>query len=131
MLRLWKMGVALVGIVAFGAMMAGSAWAEATTVCVPEAPSKPVVSPNAKGECPPKGKKLIKYKPVALSEGGEEGLTAEEKATLKAILPYIKFNETGVGGKPTVQFSGVNVQVVSGAGAGEHPQRRGEPGRRL
>lgn len=38
-----------------------------------------------------------------------------ELATLSKILPNIKYEETGVGGKPTVEFSGVNVQVASGA----------------
>lgn len=136
MLRLWKMSVAFVGIVAFAAVLAGSAWGETATVCVPEAPGKPVVTPNAKGECPPKGKKLLKYKLVEMGEGkegkegapgkdgaegkegkeGGSGLTAEEQATLKAILPYIKFIATGVAGKPTVQFAGANVQIVDGTG---------------
>jgi hypothetical protein len=46
-----------------------------------------------------------------------EGLSQEEIKTLKSILPHIKYVESGVGGKPTIQFSGVNVQVVSGAGS--------------
>jgi len=37
--------------------------------------------------------------------------------TLKAILPYIKYVASGVGGKPTIQFSGANVQIVSGTGS--------------
>jgi hypothetical protein len=45
-----------------------------------------------------------------------EGLSQEEIATLKHILPHIKYIESGVGGKPTIQFSGVNVQVVNGEG---------------
>lgn len=45
-----------------------------------------------------------------------EGLSQEEIATLKHILPHIKYLENGVGDKPTIQFSGVNVQVVNGAG---------------
>ena len=142
MLRLWKMGVALVGTMTLGAMMAGSAWGETATVCVPEAPSKPVVTPNAKGECPPKGKKLIKYKLVEMGEGkegpegkegkagvegkagaeGKEGpegknaFTAEQLTLLKSILPHLSFVEAGVGGKPTIRFSGVNLQLLSGAG---------------
>jgi hypothetical protein len=45
-----------------------------------------------------------------------EGLSQEEIKTLKSILPHIKFVEGGVGGKPTIQFTGVNVQVVNGEG---------------
>ena len=32
----------------------------------------------------------------------------------QGILPYIKFVSSGIDSKPTVQFSGVNVQVVNG-----------------
>ena len=32
------------------------------------------------------------------------------------MLPHVKYEEKGVGGKPTVQFSGVNVQVINGEG---------------
>ncbi|HME02298.1 MAG TPA: hypothetical protein VKG38_04630, partial [Solirubrobacteraceae bacterium] len=34
----------------------------------------------------------------------------------KSILPHMTYVASGVGGKPTVQFSGVNVQVVNGEG---------------
>jgi len=51
-------------------------------------------------------------------EGGASGsgLSKAELETLKSILPYVKFVASGVGGKPTIQFSGANVQVVDGAG---------------
>lgn len=52
---------------------------------------------------------------------GRAGFTAAEAETLKALLPYMKFVARGVGGKPTVQFSGVNVQVVSGTGSTAGP----------
>src|SRR5437588_727637 len=80
--------------------VAGTVSAETTTtVCVPEASSKPVLSTNAKGECPPKGTKPVKYKSVQLlGTGGLE--------TLNKILPHINYIEKGVAGKPTVQFSG-------------------------
>jgi hypothetical protein len=38
-------------------------------------------------------------------------------ADASIILPYISFNSAGIGGKPTIQFSGANVQIVSGSGA--------------
>jgi hypothetical protein len=42
--------------------------------------------------------------------------SATELEVLDKVLAHIKYIESGVGGKPTVQFSGVNVQVVNGAG---------------
>ena len=36
-----------------------------------------------------------------------------------AILPYLKFVASGVDGKPTIQVSGANVQILSGAGKEE------------
>ena len=44
-------------------------------------------------------------------------LSQSEQETLKSILPYVKYVATGVGGKPTIQFSGANVQIVNGEGS--------------
>ncbi len=88
---------------------AATAFAEATaTICVPEASSKSVLSTNTKGECPTKS--TTTYKAVTLPG------TAELE-TLNRILPDISYKEAGVGGKPTVEFTGVNVQIVSGSGS--------------
>jgi hypothetical protein len=88
--------------------MVGAAGAEtATTLCEPEGPSKPVLSPNSKGECPTKN--TLKYKTVQLPGAGQ-------LETLNKILPHVNYLESGVAGKPTIQFSGVNVQVVNGEG---------------
>lgn len=38
-----------------------------------------------------------------------------EQEKLISILPHLKYLASGVGGKPTIQFSGVNLQVISGA----------------
>src|SRR4029077_9278680 len=46
---------------------------------------------------------------------GVTGLTSGEVETLHAILPHTKYVQAGIGGKPTIQFSGVNVQVINGA----------------
>jgi hypothetical protein len=81
-----------------------------TKICVPEAASKPVLSPNAKNECPTKS--TTKYKTEALP--GPAELEA-----LNRILPHVDYVEGGVGGKPTIQFSGVNVQIVNGEGKTE------------
>ena len=35
---------------------------------------------------------------------------------MKALLPYVKVEASGIDGKPTIQFSGVNVQIVNGEG---------------
>jgi hypothetical protein len=89
-----------------------SAWAEApTTICVPEHASSQVLSTNTKGECPSKviSKTTVKYKVEALP-----GTAELEK--LDKLLPHVSYVESGVGGKPTIQFSGVNVQVVNGEG---------------
>jgi hypothetical protein len=67
-----------------------------------------VLSPNAKGECPTKS--TLKYKAVQLPGAGE-------LETLNSLLPHVTYLEAGVAGKPTIQLSGVNVQVVNGAGS--------------
>jgi hypothetical protein len=105
--RLILVSVAL--IVASLTMVAG-AGAEATKICVPEKPSKPVLSASAKNECPTKGG--TKYK-------AEELPGQAELEALDQILPHIKYVETGVAGKPTIQFSGVNLQIVNGLGKTE------------
>jgi trimeric autotransporter adhesin len=52
----------------------------------------------------------MKYKTEPLPSQGE-------LETLDKLLPHIKYVEKGVGGKPTIQFSGVNVQILSGSGS--------------
>ena len=52
---------------------------------------------------------------------GADQPESTELATLRGILPYVKFVAAGVGGKPTIQFTGANVQVVSGAGKTSAP----------
>ena len=87
---------------------AGTARAQAPIeLCVPEAPRKPVLTPNSKGECTPT--KTVQYAAIALPGGAE-------LATLDALLPHLVYLESGVAGKPTVELSGVNVQIVDGEG---------------
>jgi hypothetical protein len=54
----------------------------------------------------------------AEGKAGLSGLSGEEQTTLEAILPDIKYVPAGgVPAKPpTIQFSGVNVQVINGEG---------------
>jgi hypothetical protein len=63
--------------------------------------------------------KYEKIKPSSFSEAEEEELKALLKSEVKALLKYTKVQAAGIGGKPTVQFSGANVQVVSGTGKTE------------
>lgn len=74
--------------------------------CVPSAAGAAVTSGGlAPGSC---GAGATK---VALPAG------AADQQTLISILPHLRFTAAGPGGKPTVVFSGVNVQVVSGSGS--------------
>jgi hypothetical protein len=110
-----RIGLAGVALAVLFLTMVPGAWAEATaTICVPERASSQVLSTNAKGECPAKliSKTTVKYKAEALP-----GTAELEK--LDTILPHVNYVESGVGGKPTIQFSGVNVQVVNGEGKTE------------
>jgi Collagen triple helix repeat (20 copies) len=137
-------GVATAAGMAVGLLAVTASWAVATTVglCVPRQEGSAVLTPKH-GTCR-KGYKLTKLgqegtqgqrgaegKPGAEGKSGAEGkvgpegkagpegtagLTSEEAAQLKAILPFIKFAASGVGGKATIVFSGVNVQVVNGEG---------------
>jgi hypothetical protein len=113
------MAAGLLLVTAAGAFAAGG-----VSLCIPEAEGAATVTPT-KGAC------AAKYKLVELGAEGKEGkegapgkegkegtfagLTAAEKETLLSVLPYVKFVKEGVDKKPTIQFSGANVQVVSGA----------------
>ncbi len=137
-------------VLVFSTITTGARAESTQTMCVPNKPSKPILTPNAKGECPTK--KLVTYTLVELGKGaegkpgpegqpgpegkqgapGKEGpegkqgpegpegknaLATSELALLKSILPFIHYVAKGIADKPTVQFSGVNVQVLSGAGS--------------
>jgi hypothetical protein len=52
----------------------------------------------------------------ATGKEGPPSLTAEEAAELKSLLPYMHLVASGVGGKPTIQFVGANVQIINGEG---------------
>jgi hypothetical protein len=106
-------GLVALMLVAFGA---ASAWAEASTYCVKATKvgkkhtggwtnsTCTAVSATHEG-------KYEKITPSSLSES--------EQQELKALLKYVKVQASGVAGKPTVQVSGANVQIVSGAGKTE------------
>jgi hypothetical protein len=94
-----------------GVAFASSQAAAATIVCVPEKASTSVLSASAKNECPAKtiSKREVKYATEKLPSPAELELLAK-------ILPHVSYIESGVGARPTIQFSAVNVQIVSGAG---------------
>jgi hypothetical protein len=116
------------------ALTAAPSWAAGgSKLCVPKAEGAALVTPKH-GKCR-KGYKLtlmgaegkagVQGKAGADGKQGPEGktgpegkagFTPEQAEQLKALLPYLRFVGKGVAGKPTVQFSGVNVQVVNGEG---------------
>lgn len=87
----------------------GTSAASPIYLCIGTKAGQGVKSGGPGGTCPKPTEKLA-YTPVALPAG------AAEQETLLSILPYLRFVASGVGGKPTIQFSGVNVQVVNGEG---------------
>jgi hypothetical protein len=91
----------------------------------PEGPSGPSGAPATEG---PQGKEGAEGKPGLPGARGEPGapgeeglslLSKSEQETLKSIIPYIKYVASGVGGKPTILFSGANLQIVDGEGLTE------------
>jgi hypothetical protein len=112
--RLAGAGVLLA--VAFLTLVGAAAAQTPTTICVPEASSKPVLSTNTQGECPAQFEKKteVKYKSVQLPGTGD-------LQTLDKLLPHLRYEEQGVGGKPTIQVTGANLQIVSGSGKTNGP----------
>src|SRR5665213_2496818 len=76
--------------------------------CIPNKAGAVVVAGSESGEC--KSSSVTTYTPVALPA------SAEEQHQLLAILPYLKYVASGVGGKPTIQVSGANLQILNGEG---------------
>ena len=101
------LGIAACLVVGCGLLLANEAIASGLKECVPAKEGKPIVTPKG-GVC------KVGY---TLTEVGEPSvLSTSEQETLKSILPYTKLVASGVGGKPTIQFSGVNVQIINGEG---------------
>jgi hypothetical protein len=73
--------------------------------------------PGPEGKTGPEGKRGPGGKTGPEGKAGTTGFTSGELETLKGILPCIKSVKAGIGGKPTVQFSGCNVQIVNGEGS--------------
>jgi hypothetical protein len=129
-----RMGLAGVMVVAvFLTMASASLAAGGIKVCTPKKEGNAIVTPKH-GKCK-KGYKLtglgVEGKSGAAGKAGPEGkqgpegragpagiagLTNGELETLRSILPHMQYVASGVGGKPTVQFSGVDVQLLNGEG---------------
>ena len=98
-------GAAACLAISLSVVTASGAFAATLNVCVPEKEGAALKTPKA-------GKCAAKYNESRLLPQAE----AEE---LEKIKQDIKYVASGVGGKTTIQFSGVNVQVVNGAGKTE------------
>src|ERR1700677_1291031 len=95
--------LAAVGVVFLG--VAGSALAASSVfLCVPTTTGGAVTSGGSTGTC---------------SSGTSVALPSEkaEQEKLISILPDLKYVASGVDKKPTIQFSGINLQVINGTGS--------------
>jgi hypothetical protein len=93
------------GVAVFWLAWLGGTALASVAICVPSTAGQAVSSDgNGSAACSGAATK------VALPAS-----SADQQALI-SILPHIRFSTSGVGAKPTIQFSGVNVQVVSGSG---------------
>src|SRR5829696_8232469 len=83
---------------AFAAINAAPAGA-GQWMCIPDAAGTAVTSGGSTGSC-------NAGSPVKVPA------SAADQQTLIDLLPYTKFKPAGIGGKPTVIFKGINVQVL-------------------
>ena len=88
-----------------GALGASGAWAAQVNLCVPSTAGQPITSNGSATSC------ATGHTAVALPA------SSADQQTLLSILPHITFATTGVGGKPTIKFTGINVQVLNGSGS--------------
>jgi hypothetical protein len=96
------------------ALVAQSAVAEPATLCV-KATKLTTPKRHYTGGWSDKGCTSVN----ATHEGKYEKLasfSASEEQQIKALLKYVNVQASGVAGKPTVRFSGANVQIVNGEG---------------
>jgi hypothetical protein len=100
---LWVVGLAAGLAIGLLLSMTGTALAAGTKVCVPAAAETAIMTPPTSGTC------KTGYTETTL-------LPKAEQEKLEKVLPYIKYEEKGIDSKPTIQFSGVNLQVIDGSG---------------
>jgi hypothetical protein len=93
--------IATVGM-AFPGVVGSARGASSVTLCVPSGEGAAITTPT-KGSCG-----------SATSVQLPSEATEQEK--LISILPYINYEAEGIDKKPTIQFSGANLQVIDGSG---------------
>jgi hypothetical protein len=94
--------IAAVGVVFVG--VAGSALgASSVTLCVPSGEGAAITTPTS-GSC---------------GSGTSVQLPSEakEQEKLISILPHINYQALGIDKQPTIQFTGINLQVINGSGS--------------
>jgi hypothetical protein len=127
---------ALLGIctLALLTLAAAPSWAAGgVKLCVPKAEGASLVTPKhgrckksyrlttlgAEGKGGAEGKQGAAGRPGSEGKQGPEGkagFSTAEAEKLKTLLPYITLVPSGIAGKPTIQFSKVNVQILNGEG---------------
>jgi len=103
-MRRFVLSMAAVGVVFAG--VAGSALgASSVFLCVPSTAGEAVTSVGSTGTCG--------------SGSSSVALPSEktEQEKLISILPHINYEASGIDKQPTIQFSGVNLQVIDGSGS--------------
>jgi len=122
MSRLGGLGVA--AVISFSLLLGTGIASASVKLCVPKREGAAVLTPKH-GKCKrgfrlaglgAEGKEGKEGRSGPEGKAGTAGFSGSELETLKSLLPHLKFIDAGVGGKPTVQFSGLNVQVVNGEG---------------
>ena len=100
--------VAVVACVAIGVLgvTTGVAWASPTVLCMKAAANGAVKGPTTVGGSTCKAG----FSKITLP-------SSEEQEVLNKVMPYIKYKASGVGGKPTIQVSGANLQILNGEGS--------------
>jgi hypothetical protein len=101
-MRLLSTLMAVCLALALGETSAASA-AEPSWLCIPAKAGATVTSGGSEGEC------------AAETTALEVPAPAEMKALVQ-VLPHISYEASGVAEKPTIRFTGVNVQIVNGEG---------------
>jgi hypothetical protein len=100
-MRRFVLLMAAVGVVFAG--VAGSALgASSVTLCVPSGEGAAITTPTS-GSC---------GSGTSVQLPGEKA----EQEKLISILPHINYEASGVDAKPTIQFTGINLQVINGTG---------------
>jgi hypothetical protein len=82
---------------------ASTAWGASVTLCVPSSAGGTVTSAGGAG--------CSSGTPVQLPS------SSAEQRTLIDVLPYLSFSSSGIDGKPTIQVSGANLQIIDGSGS--------------